>query len=112
GHELKELAGIAGLADHLHAGLLKKAGGSLPDQHGIVGDHNAHGTSARMLTAPPAMSSTRSFPPSAPTRSATSQSPASSPGAGEQPAVMVTLSRPPACSASTVTPVAPARAAR
>src|SRR5262249_38467686 len=112
GHDLKQLAGVAGLAGDLHPSLLKKAGGSLPDQHGVVGDHDAHGISARMVVVPPAASSARSVPLSAPTRSATSQSPASSSCRGEPCPVMLTRSRPPTYSVSTITSFASAWAAR
>src|SRR5260370_9669291 len=105
-----ELLGVIGLAHHLYAGLFQQPGRAPPDQHGVVGDPDPHGISARMRVAPPATWSTQRWPPSAPTRSATSASRASGswPGPAAASTVISMTSRSPQCFASTVAPSVPA----
>src|SRR5215472_4286212 len=112
GHDLHELAPVTSRAGDLDTGLLEKAGGPLPDQHRVVGDHDPHGISARIMTAPAGAYSTRSRPPIAPIRSATSVSAASSgsPGPAAASAVIRMTSMSASCFASTVAPCVPARA--
>src|SRR5260370_28046153 len=104
-----ELLGVIGLAHHLYAGLFQQPGRALPDQHGVVGDHDPHGISARMRVAPPATWPTQRRPPSAPTRSATSASPASGSRPGPAAASTATsmTSRAPPGFAFTVAPSLP-----
>src|SRR5260370_36224335 len=101
-----ELLGVIGLAHHLYAGLFQQPGRALPDQHGVVRDHDPHGISARIRVAPPATWPTQRWPPSAPTRSATSANRASGswPGPAAASTVISMTSRSPQCFAFTVAP--------
>src|SRR5690242_17561681 len=113
-HDPEELLGVAGLAGNVHAGVFEEAGCAFPDQHGIVGDHDPHDISARMVIPPFAPCPTWSWPFSAPIRSARSVSLASSwcsglPGASSATS---TTSRSPSCLTSSVTPQGAASVAR
>src|SRR5215469_1333385 len=113
-HKLEKFLRITGLAGDLDTGVFEEAGRALPDQHGVIGDHDPHGISARMMAPPPVPCPTWNWPPSAPTRSATPVSLASSSRSG-WPApfwVTSTTSRLPRRLTSTVMPPAAASVAR
>ena len=75
--------GVADAADDLVAGVLEQPREPLAQQHRVLGDHDAHGSSTAIRVPTPAGLSTASVPPWAATRSAIPDSPV--PAAGEAP---------------------------
>ena len=79
-HLAQQVLGVAGLADDLDAGLLEQRAIALAQQHRVLGDHDAHGISARTTVPSPGGLSTSSVPSSAATRSASPRRPVPPPG--------------------------------
>ena len=50
-HLQHQLVGVPGLADDLEAGVLEQAGDPLAEQHGVLGQHDAHRRLGRSLAA-------------------------------------------------------------
>ena len=69
------VGGIAGAADDLVAGVLEEAGEALAEEHRVLGDHDAHGSSTAISVPCPAGERRASEPPEAATRSAMPASP-------------------------------------
>src|SRR3954471_4192494 len=69
-HLQQQVVGGVALRDDLEAGLAEQPRETLPEENTVLGDHYAHGISARRRVPPPAGLQTRSLPPSASTRSA------------------------------------------
>ena len=67
--------GVAGAADDLVAGVLEQPGEPLAQQHGVLGDHDAHGSSTATRVPAPGGLSIASVPPWAATRSRIPASP-------------------------------------
>ena len=63
--EAEQSGGVLRLTEDLDAGFLKQADDALPREEHVIGNHYAHGISARLTFGP-----TSSVPPSAPMRSA------------------------------------------
>ena len=80
--------GVAGAPDHLVAGVLEQAGEALAQQHGVLGDHDAHGSSTAIRVPAPGGLSSASVPPWAATRSASPASPRADRGRGAADAVV------------------------
>src|SRR6185295_19104487 len=74
-HLAQKLLAVAGLRDDVESRGIEDAHDSLAKQDGIVGDHYAHGTSARTRVPSPAGLVTSSRPSSAATRSPSPRSP-------------------------------------
>src|SRR4051794_29989588 len=69
-HVEQQVVSIAGTTDDLAAGVLQQADDALPQEHAVLGNHGAHGISARKRVPPPRGLQTRSRPSRASTRSA------------------------------------------
>ena len=65
-HHAQQGVRVAAASRDLEAGVLQQAGEALSQEHLVVGDHEAHGSSARRWWA-----SAVNVPPTAPTRSST-----------------------------------------
>ena len=68
----QQLEPVRRLPDHVEAGVGEQPREPLAQQHLVVGDDDAHGTSARIVVCPAAARSTASSPSSAPMRSSRS----------------------------------------
>ena len=75
GHRAQELLAVALGGGHLVPGLGEQPGQPLPQQHGVLGDHYPHGSSAAMIVGPPDGDSTESRPSTPDTRSASPDRP-------------------------------------
>ena len=75
GDGVEERAGVAELRCDLEAAVCQDVGQALPQQDGVLGDHDPHGITASTRVPPPERLSTVSRPPSASTRSASRAGP-------------------------------------
>ena len=85
GHQRRR---VAGRGDDVVPGVGEQAGQALPEQRGVLADHDAHGSTASTTVPRPAGLSTSSVPPAAATRSASPASPAPGPDRGAAAAVV------------------------
>ena len=67
--EREQRVGVAGAPDDLVAGVLEQPGEALAQQHGVLGDHDPHGSSTAIRVPAPGGLSIASVPPWAATRS-------------------------------------------
>ena len=74
-HLQHQILGRLTAADDVEVGRAEHAGDALAEQDAVLGDHGAHGISARIRVPPPAGLQIRSRPSSASTRSAMPRSP-------------------------------------
>ena len=65
----EQRVGVAGAPDDLVAGVLEQAGEALAQEDGVLGDHDAHGSSTAIRVPAPGGLSMASVPPCAATRS-------------------------------------------
>src|SRR5215212_11629796 len=79
----QQVLAVAGLADDLDPGFGQEAAQALAQQDRVVGDHGAHGISARTTVPAPGAPVTCRRPSTAPTRSARPRRP--DPWAGSAP---------------------------
>ena len=75
-HRGEQPAGVAERRDDLVAVLGEQAGDALAQQHRVLGDHDAHGSSATIIVGPPSGLAMRSRPSTAVTRSRRPRQPA------------------------------------
>ena len=87
-HKLEQRIAVCGEPDDLEAGFLEQAGEALAQDHGVVGQHYAHGISARSVVPRPGGLETVKLPPSASMRSASPRSPEPPDGSGAADAVV------------------------
>src|SRR6478735_1304101 len=93
GYERQQRVGVPRAADDLVPGVLEQAGEALAQQHGVLGDHDAHGSSTAIRVPAPAGLSSASDPPWAATRSAIPASPEPAPGDAPPTPSSLTTSR-------------------
>ena len=62
---VEQLVGVADGGHHVLAGVDQEAGEPGSQEHGVLGDHDAHGSSTEMVVGPPGGLITCSVPPSA-----------------------------------------------
>src|SRR5699024_481832 len=79
GDRAQQPVGLGDGADDLMSGVREQSGDALPEQDVVLGDHDAHGTSATIVVGPPAGLVTVSVPLAAATRPARPASPVEAP---------------------------------
>ena len=65
----EQLVGVADGGDDVLAGVGEDAGQPGPEEHGVLGDHDPHGSSTRIVVGPPSGLITYIVPPMPATRS-------------------------------------------
>src|SRR5262249_6192233 len=104
-HLQQQVRRITRLPHDLEPGLREHLGEALAQQHGVLGDHDAHGISATTRVPAPGGLSTESLPPTPSTRPSSPRSPDPAPAAAPPTPSSLTsrTSSPPRGSARTTT---------